>query len=147
MRAFPAFALLTACSGSPEAVVDPETRRAEHRASLQAKLGENYDQPVPGVGPELESRGAAVWSKSCVGCHGVDGRGGDRGGMLEEPAANLVDGRGRDFYSEAGQYLVIAEGVPGTAMAPFGKRLSADDMKAVLAHLRKLRREADAAGD
>lgn len=133
-------ALIAACSGGETADVDHEARRAELRESLRSQLGPAYDQPVAALATADLEQGRAVYQRSCAACHGdaADGKG-HRAGILDPPPPDLVDGRARDFYSDAGQLQLVREGVPMTGMPPFGRSLKEEDLVAAYAWVVSLR--------
>ncbi len=129
-----------ACSGGEVAPVDHDQRRSELRTTLQAQLGETYAAPVAQLGQADLEKGESVYQRSCSGCHGDNGDGkGHRAPAIKPAPANLVDGRGRDFYSDAGQLQLIRDGVPMTAMPPFGRSLKEEDLVAAYAYVVSLR--------
>jgi len=81
-----------------------------------------------GIDPAVKALGQKVFSANCVGCHGVDGSGGI--GPKLKPN-NFVGGS-----SDAAVTSVIEKGRAGTAMPSWSGRLSAGEIKAVVALLR-----------
>ena len=118
-----ALALLIACAGSIapyDEAKEPE-RRAALEASLREKLGDAYDQPVPGLTEADLELGREVWYKNCDPCHGAHGQGdGPRSDRMQPRPTNLLAGR---RLSQAGEYQVVRDGSPGTGMAGFGGKL------------------------
>ena len=133
-------AALLGCSRGEPVQVDHDARRAELREGLKTSLGASYDAPVEGLAAADVEQGKSVYQRSCSGCHGekADGKG-HRAAAIDPPPANLVDGRGRDFYSDAGQLHLIREGVTMTAMPPFGRSLKDEDIVAAYAYVVSLR--------
>jgi putative heme-binding domain-containing protein len=83
--------------------------------------------------PQLNSgntEGQKVFASTCAGCHGLDGRGGER-------APNIAQNRDVQRLSDAQLTHIVQEGVPGTGMPAFHS-LASSDVKAVVAHLRNL---------
>jgi cytochrome c oxidase cbb3-type subunit III len=83
--------------------------------------------------PQLNSantEGQKVFASTCAGCHGLDGRGGER-------APNIAQNREVQRLSDAQLTHIVQEGVPGTGMPAFHS-LASSDVKAVVAHLRNL---------
>lgn len=121
--------LLLACAGSiaPYDEAAEPARRATLEADLKAKLGEAWDQPVPGVAAADLELGAEVWYKNCDACHGPYGQGdGPRADRMQPRPTNLHAGR---TLSAAGEYQVLVDGSPGTGMPaynnlPLGHRLA-----------------------
>ena len=130
--------LLASCATSSEPV-DHQARRTAHRDDLKARLGADWDTPIDLSEADL-ARGAEIWGKSCAACHGPTGRGdGARAALLQPPPPDLISGPSRSFYSDRAQLVILAEGAPGTAMAPFARSLSEADREAVYAHVMALR--------
>ena len=130
--------LLLACTQPP---VAPRAERwAAHRETLRQTLGPAYDAPLPPADPALTARGAEIYTKSCAPCHGHSGRGDSpRGPTLTPPPADLLQGEGATFFSDAAQLHIIAEGLPGTAMPPWSRALSPDEQRAVYATVQRMR--------
>ena len=79
--------------------------------------------------------GKAVYEKSCVGCHGADGKGNAAmAKVLGEKGLNIV-GADTTKKSDAQLLKVLAE---GAGKMPAQKSLSKDDQKQVLGHVRSL---------
>lgn len=79
--------------------------------------------------------GKAAYEKSCVGCHGKDGKGNPAmAKVLGEKGLNIV---GADTTKKSDDQLlkVLAE---GAGKMPAQKSLSKDDQKQVLGHVRSL---------
>jgi len=82
-----------------------------------------------------DAPGKAVYGKSCVGCHGADGKGNSAmAKMFGEQALNIVDA---DTKKKSDDQLlkVIAE---GAGKMPAQKTLSKDEQKQVLSYVRSL---------
>ena len=79
--------------------------------------------------------GKAVYEKSCVGCHGADGKGNPAmAKVLGEKGLNIV-GADTKKKSDAQLLKVLAE---GAGKMPAQKSLSKADQKQVLGHVRSL---------
>jgi putative heme-binding domain-containing protein len=74
--------------------------------------------------------GQKIFASTCAGCHGLDGRGGER-------APNIAQNREVQRLSDAQVTHIVQEGVPGTGMPAFHS-LTSSDVKAVVAYLRTL---------
>lgn len=106
--------------------------------------GERFSAPVVlggvTVAPETLNRGAGVYTKYCVGCHGEDGdgRGGAAGGMRPAPRDfrtgqfkfKSVQRKG-DLPTDDDLLRTVRDGLPGTHMNPF-EGLSGEDTRAVV---------------
>jgi mono/diheme cytochrome c family protein len=92
--------------------------------------------------PDATERGARVYAANCAQCHGAAGAG-------DGPAANSLPRPPTNFRRQKmGFFGVIAtleQGIPGTMMAPWGSRLSREDMAAVAHHIRTYFGEDDRA--
>jgi putative membrane protein len=88
-----------------------------------------------GAGPNVSgvdlALGESVYRRYCVTCHQVDGRGLD--GKL---AADFRTSE-RLEKSDAALAASVANGVPGTAMAAFRGELGDDEIRSVVAYVRK----------
>ncbi len=83
-------------------------------------------------------RGRAVYEKLCLACHGAQGAGdGPFGPHLFPPAADYRSSQVKT-KSDMELFKAIRDGVPGTAMQSFRKRLSNQQMRDVLAYVRSL---------
>ena len=79
--------------------------------------------------------GKAVYEKSCVGCHGADGKGNAAmAKVLGEKGLNIV-GADTTKKSDAQLLKVLVE---GAGKMPAQKSLSKDEQKQVLGHVRSL---------
>lgn len=127
---------------------DHMKQMAATREGLRAKLGESYDQPVPGLDAADLSRGKALYDAHCASCHGAGGKGdGEAGKGLNPPPGDLTDAFHARFYSDAGRVHIIREGSPGTAMAAFAGTLSDAEVLEVYAYTRTLRGDVPGAHD
>jgi cytochrome c oxidase cbb3-type subunit III len=79
---------------------------------------------------QANSSGKRIFSTSCAGCHGLDGRGGER-------APNIAASRKTEHLSDARIAEIISDGLPGTGMPAF-HALSAMQVGSVVAYLRVL---------
>ncbi len=90
---------------------------------------------VPAV-PAAAENAAKIFATSCAPCHGKTG----------EPTPVFAKQGVKNFTDEAWQKATtdeqiekaIREGKKGTMMASFDKQFSADELKALVAYLRKL---------
>jgi cytochrome c oxidase subunit 2 len=76
---------------------------------------------------QLMERGEAVYARSCVACHGVNGEGGVGKAIAKSPVAT---------GELAGHLDISINGVAGTAMQAFGGQLNDVDMAAVVTYQR-----------
>jgi cytochrome c oxidase cbb3-type subunit 3 len=79
--------------------------------------------------------GKAVYEKSCVGCHGADGKGNPgMAKVLGEKGLNLTS-KEASKMSEADMLKVVSE---GKGKMPAQSKLSKDEQKAVVSYVRSL---------
>jgi cytochrome c oxidase cbb3-type subunit 3 len=88
------------------------------------------------------TRGQQTFESSCAGCHGLDGRGGER-------APNIVERAHVQRLSDAQISRIIENGAPGTGMPSFHS-LERSDVQAIVRYLRILQgstKKLDLPGD
>lgn len=131
--------LLTACAAdappppaaAPEApakpAVPPPPTPAPAPAVAEAATSGDADTSVDGD----PVAGEKHYGTFCVACHQADGTG--MGGVL---GADFVNDKSRLAKSNDVLLKSIADGVPGTAMAPWSAALDEQARKDVLAYLR-----------
>ncbi len=78
----------------------------------------------------VSTRGKQTFASTCAGCHGLDGRGGER-------APNIAENPKVQRLSDGQIFGIIENGVPGTGMPAFHS-LARPDVQAVIAYLRSL---------
>ena len=81
------------------------------------------------------AQGRRSFNSSCAGCHGLDGRGGDK-------APNIVGSEKVQHLSDAQISNIIANGIPGTGMPPFHS-LSEQQVREVVNYVRTLQGKLD----
>jgi len=93
------------------------------------------------VGWSARADAPAAWGANCAACHGKDGKGltmmGRKLGIKD-----LTDAKVQGSFTDADATKAIKEGVTdnGTQkMKAFGDKLSDDDIKALVAHVRSLK--------
>ncbi len=87
---------------------------------------ETVRNPFP-PNPESLEAGRVVYEQMCQTCHGVEGRGDGPGAAdLYPPPADLVVHV--PLHPEHDLFRFVRDGVPGTAMAPLGDRLSDEEI-------------------
>jgi cbb3-type cytochrome c oxidase subunit I len=102
-------------------------------ALIDMVAGFSADRDEPAAEPATLALGAEVYATHCVQCHGTQGRGdGFAAGSFRVAAADFSTRR----PTPAQGLKVLREGVAGTPMAPWADRLSEEQMRAVVLHLR-----------
>ena len=93
----------------------------------------------------LSSRAAdpkTNWANDCAQCHGPDGRANTKMGK-QVGAKDLTDAKVQASFSDAQATKSIKEGVKQggkTTMKAFGGKLTDDEIKALVAYVRSLRK-------
>lgn len=80
--------------------------------------------------------GRRVFSSACAGCHGLDGRGGERAPNLTAPKVRRLSDRELS--------AIVSKGIPGTAMPAF-HALTLAELRALVAYVRDLQGATGAA--
>jgi mono/diheme cytochrome c family protein len=102
-------------------------------ALIDMVAGFSADRDEPAAMPATLALGAEVYATHCVQCHGAQGRGdGSAAGSFRVAAADFQARR----PTLAQGLKVLRDGVAGTPMAPWSDRLSEEQMRAVVLHLR-----------
>jgi cytochrome c oxidase cbb3-type subunit 3 len=87
-------------------------------------------QNLPKTLNSVSTRGKQTFAATCAGCHGLDGRGGER-------APNIAENPKVQQLSDTQIAHIIENGVPGTGMPAFHS-LEGSNVNAVVAYLRTL---------
>lgn len=85
---------------------------------------------------------AENWEKNCAKCHGADGKGQTKMGR-QSGAKDYTDPKVQGEFDDAKAAQAIKEGVKDGAkekMKPFGDKLSDDEIKALVAHVRAFKK-------
>lgn len=98
-------------------------------ATLLAFQGQSTQEHAPASSGHPDA-GARTFSTYCSGCHGADGRGGER-------APNIATTRNIVAMSDDDLEAIVKKGVSGSGMPAFGF-LGDQAVKDVIAHLRNL---------
>lgn len=86
--------------------------------------------------------GKGLWDANCTSCHGKDGHADTKMGKTLN-AKDLTDTTVQSSFTDAKAIQVIKEGVKNngkTTMKAFGDKLSDDDVKALVAYVRTLKK-------
>ena len=112
---------------------EPPAQVTERQAAaIVAYVRQLSRQPYPGYPAQLELA-AGVWARYCVGCHVIDGDGGNDGPELTHIGEKHDAPTLRTWIADP-------EAVdPDTDMPAFGDRLSAEQLDAIAQHLAGLR--------
>src|SRR5437762_2869049 len=82
------------------------------------------------------------WTKNCASCHGKDGKGQTKAGRMAE-AKDLSDAKVQTAFTDDQAFKQIKEGLKDKngkdRMKPFADKLSDDEIKALVAHIRTLK--------
>src|SRR4051794_7711478 len=90
----------------------------------------------------LAADGKALWDANCAQCHGKEGHADTKMGKTLN-AKDLTDASVQASFTDAKAAEVIKDGVKKdgkTTMKSFGDKLSADDVKALVAYVRSLKK-------
>ncbi len=82
------------------------------------------------------------WNNHCAQCHGKDGRADTKMGMKLQ-AKDLTDPKVQASFTDQQAATAIKEGMKEggkTKMTAFGSKLSADEIKALVAYVRTLKK-------
>jgi cytochrome c oxidase cbb3-type subunit III len=79
---------------------------------------------------QAQQPGQRTFTATCAGCHGLDGRGGER-------APNITGSAKLRHLSDAELAAIVSNGVPGAGMPPF-RSLGVSEVHAVVSYLRVL---------
>jgi cytochrome c6 len=82
------------------------------------------------------------WANNCVQCHGAAGKGDTKMGKMLN-AADLTDAKKQASFTDAQAAAAIKDGIKQngkTAMKAFGGKLSDDEIKALVAYVRTLKK-------
>ena len=103
--------------------------RAAKAQATQPDSRQRYIRPA-------SIRGKKIFSSSCAGCHGLDGKGSER-------APSIADRSNVPGLSDSQIFRIIENGIPGTGMPAFHS-LENSQIKAVVVYLRTLQGTATA---
>jgi len=80
--------------------------------------------------------GSAIFKRRCMMCHGADGK-----GFPTVKTPDFTDPKWQASMKDKDLTETIKNGKKGTHMPPFGDKLSEDEIKAVIGHIRSLKTE------
>jgi cytochrome c oxidase cbb3-type subunit III len=81
--------------------------------------------------PEPPVSGQQLFSSTCAGCHGLDGRGG-------EHAPNIATNASIQLMPDAALLRIVRDGIPAAGMPGFGLTFNDGQIRAVVSYLRVL---------
>lgn len=82
------------------------------------------------------------WTQHCASCHGKDGKGETKAGKKAQ-VKDLTDGKHQESFTDDHAFKQIKEGMSENGkerMKPFGAKLSDDEIKELVAFLRKFKK-------
>jgi mono/diheme cytochrome c family protein len=83
--------------------------------------------------------GQKLYVKHCSECHGDTGKGdGEMAGDLDPKPANLTDAEWKHGSSDGEIFVVIRDGVKGTGMKSFAKKMATHDMWDLVNYIRSI---------
>lgn len=101
-------------------------------------FGQDRNRVTPSPGANADSAAAQqAFAANCAGCHGLDGKGGER-------APDIVTRPNIRKLSDTQLFQVLQKGVPQTSMPAFS-HLGDDVLRSLVAHLRNLQGQPAAA--
>jgi mono/diheme cytochrome c family protein len=87
-------------------------------------------------GPVSAEEPAKIFAKSCAPCHGKEGT--PNALFLKQGVRNFTDAAWQKVATDSEIEKTIREGKKGTMMASFEKQFSAEEIKGLVAYVRKL---------
>jgi mono/diheme cytochrome c family protein len=83
---------------------------------------------------------AALWTKQCKSCHGLDGKGQtEQGKKLKLEDLSTAEWQGKPKHTDAFIKDVIANGIKDTKMKAYKEKLSEAEIDALVKHVRSLK--------
>lgn len=85
---------------------------------------------------------AENWTKNCASCHGKDGKGETKAGKKAQ-VKDLTDAKYQASFTDDAAFKSVKEGMKEgdkEKMKPFAAKLSDDEIKALIAHVRTLKK-------
>ena len=117
----------------------PPAELAPWREMFMQALGADAALDLPSTPVDL-TVGAQLYGTHCASCHGATGMGdGPAAAGMDPPPPALGSAADMRDVTPSLMYRIIAVGIAGTQMAPWGEVLSADDRWSIVAWLGTLR--------
>lgn len=90
--------------------------------------------------PKMLELGKTLYATNCLACHGETGNGdGPAGKMMKPKPREFATAEFKNGATPEGIFKSISEGLPGTAMAPFAKKLTDEERTSLAHYVLKLR--------
>ena len=84
---------------------------------------------------------AALWTKQCKSCHGLDGKGQtEQGKKLKLEDLSTAEWQGKPKHTDAFIKDVIVNGIKDTKMKAYKEKLSEAEIDALVKHVRSLKK-------
>ena len=94
--------------------------------------------PQAFASPIDSETGLNIFFKHCKACHGTKGDGKTfAANVLSPPPKNFTSEKSKQELTKNRMIRSVAEGRKGTAMMPWGSRLTAQEIQAVVKYIRK----------
>lgn len=122
-------------------VLTPDGHMVHVEVDSETGMVTRIAKPKPEHIVGIPDKGKKIYDRLCIACHGSEGKGdGPFGALLVPRAANLTShGSHGHLKPDIEWFRTIREGREGTAMQGFGRVLSNQDIRNVLAYVRSLR--------
>ena len=98
--------------------------------------------PILLANPSRAADALANWTKHCASCHGKDGKGQTKAGKMAG-VKDQTDAQYQAGLKDEKMFTSVKEGLKEEGkdkMKPFKDKLSDDEIKALIAHLRSLKK-------
>jgi mono/diheme cytochrome c family protein len=131
---------LIACGDAPPTREWTPADHGQPEAAPTDRLDDARDESPPDAEDNVARAARALWTASCMGCHGADGRG---QGEARPPGAQVPDFTLAAWQSSRTDVQLSQTIHDGRGMMPaFGKQLNESGISALVGHIRGLRVEA-----
>ena len=138
--------VLLAASIGARAAQEHEHQGAQHPAggAHHHPAAAKIKNPVAADATSVAA-GQKLYAQHCSECHGDSGKGdGMEGEGLDPKPADLTDAQWKHGSTDGEIFVVIRDGVRGTGMKSFGKKLTAHEMWDLVNYLRSIGPKASA---
>jgi cytochrome c553 len=121
----------------------PVGRAAERRRSQMKQIATIAACLALGTASLCAADVKENWEKHCGSCHGKDGKGQTKAGKLAS-VKDFTDPKYQESFTDEQAYRQIKEGMKDKAgkekMKPFGDKLTEEEIKALVAFIRELKK-------